>query len=69
MVDEEVAAVGATDGAADPGQRHAGALEGGGGQGGRGAAICLVDHRVTCSTSVNSQAVFSGNTGNISVKK
>ena len=34
MVDEEVAAVRATDGAADPGQRHGGALEGRGGQGG-----------------------------------
>ena len=49
MVDEEVAAVGATDGAADPGQRHGGALEGGGSQGGRAATVRLVDHGVTWS--------------------
>ena len=47
MVDEEVAAVWATDGAADPGQRHAGALEGGGSQG-WGPHIRLVDDGVTC---------------------
>ena len=50
MVDEEVAAVRATDGAADPGQRHGGALEGRGGQGGRGPDICLAHHRVACSS-------------------
>ena len=51
MVDEEVAAVGATDGAADPGQRHGGALEGGGRQGGarRAPDICLADDAVTCT--------------------
>ena len=53
MVDEEVAAVRATDGATDPGQRHAGALEGGGRQAGRGPDICLADHGVTCTASIS----------------
>ena len=58
MVDEEVAAVRAADGATDPGQGHGGALEVGGRQAGRGPHICLVDDGVTCSIAIVSLYFF-----------